>query len=68
MMYKTLGQCYDVVSLEYTTAWPYIAHNLGIIQESRQVVIILAMYQVTGQTEMDTTKKSVRIGDICAVP
>lgn len=48
--------------------WPYIAHNLGIIQKRRQVVIILAMYQVTGQTEMDTTKKSIRIGDICAVP
>ena len=68
MMYKTLGQCCDVVSFEYTTAWPYIACNLGIIMKSRQVVIILVMYRVTGQAEMDTTKKSIKIGDICAVP
>ena len=36
--------------------------------KSRQVVIMLAMYKVTGQTEMDTTKKSIRISDICVVP
>lgn len=26
------------------------------------------MYRVTGQAEMDTAKKSIKIGDICNVP